>query len=616
MQQVNLVPPPTLLDYADWCRTLAYYVAEGHRARSNPGEFFLHFEPGDVRDAVEAEVTRPGTPLRPPDRELTEEELVDDLFLAVRREGGGANWRWSPFARRTAAGGPVFLPLLVAQVLAAQDMADGGDYSESAYWPRLNERLELPGGRDDEHGRQKLPVEPGDEHEVYQSIWRTDYPAWLRSLAPPLEPKLHPPMGYGQKNRHVCLPLSQVLLRRADLERLPSLFEMGRYSPGQTITEIEAGRLVGAYGGDPGFSRAHAARVFSDEVRRPAAVRQVVEALAAWDGAAAAKPVVPRSNPRETELLIDIRGDGSRPRVTFTCWNPDRSLAGVTLEPEEEGRLLRPGGKLAAALTFPRAGDRPAAFRPRSSDRLLCSWSVFAGGFVTTGRVQPGHRILLLTHEREMPRWSRTAESIAEGEVRMFRGRLDAVGLPAGWCVLKLTVRERPDFVPLPWAGLIGHERPPRLVGGVRLEKGVFLTGAGPVVDFVGQAAVVDGKRFEAGESYFLDDAGAHRVEGPWGRKRIIVRDERSPKQCGTHAFVLGSAEGGWPRGGARSEAACAARGLLVVGDLPRPDCAGPRQCETKEAVAVRLLLGGGGTRARLPSTHPVVAALGRLETR
>lgn len=147
-----------------------------------------------------------------------ESDSVEDFLRAVRSRvcASGSRVSLRSIRGRTGNGHPAGVTFLCACVLAASCMAEDEDTSELNYFRRLREALNLPldGGRPD-------GMVPGSEAE--EPLWME----WNKFLQ---ERGLLPSARSGEGPRkYVNYPLSQVLLRRADKDRLVRLFSDRQY---------------------------------------------------------------------------------------------------------------------------------------------------------------------------------------------------------------------------------------------------------------------------------------------------------------------------------------------------------------------------------------------------
>lgn len=516
------------MNYAEWNTAIGRHFFSPERADE---PVYLSVDGETLRLAAE----RADPPVIFEDAHAAEK----DFLVWIRWKLGRNGWGIGRLARDVY---PLGLALAAFQVLAAHHMQDAGDWTEKAYWPRVREML----------GESEISQMPeGLDREAHQALWRRGLALWAnekpyqngswgRLLLPEDEPGL----------RHVRIPLSQALIRQADLERLPSFFREVNFQPGEALDfesvwdEVEP-RLYTS-----NFLTSHARRVLQNEMRRKAACEQIAAFLYAWDGA------VP-------ELSVRKQGDVLR------LW------AGLpsSSEPELVGGLLRrestatdwtrvPVKSLADILGRREVCvDGMARYRPlRDALCYLLIYDQCFHYFIEGRAAAPGDRVIILSRHRSLAASLHTVAK-KNAQLGVYGERhLPLRGLPKGWTLLKFDVsNDLPSELPPEWSRLIrprGARIHPK--GGLRLRRNVWLAGIGPNLIIDGNQpqshAWINGERYPVEDGRIqqdvLDRPGSYQVWLPGQSRskiRLLVRPGRRRRHLSEpdERWVFRE---GWPR--------------------------------------------------------------------
>ena len=143
-----------------------------------------------------------------------------EFFQRINWELG--RWRRS---RREQRGAPPVLPLLAVLAVAAERMASSDGMAENNFYGRVREVLEYPDERRHfEYGYRRFG-------ERYWGVLNK----WLEGQ----DGKRGLPTAVAVGHRYVGLPISQVLVREADRERLPHFFIYAGFPPGAVVPPKE-----------------------------------------------------------------------------------------------------------------------------------------------------------------------------------------------------------------------------------------------------------------------------------------------------------------------------------------------------------------------------------------
>ncbi len=572
------------------------------------------------------------------------EAAADDFRQAVREELVRRP-SWEPryeLPRAFSEEVPSVFGLAALQVLAVYEMRDTDRFTDKAYWPRLAELLSFPGRP------YALPL--GKIYENHRSLWRDHLARWAndRRYHAGARGRLVVPRDVpGSGARNICLPLSQALLRLADLQSLAGqLGQVGcvpgdetldgptvarwlerllRRGPGLTYLPDSlrrAGRSLGVgrdlqalcahllQQGGAALSR-HALRVFSDDRCEPAS-----EQLAQF---------IYRGGAPGHRAVAGGRA-ALPPALALRAWLHVRARShalegGLLLRRADAGwdRVDGPGlgDLLAWGLKGEWAGEwLPGPYRPLRAGFLFA----VAGPEYTLERrhAAPGDRAMVLGPAPLIEKFQAGAAALAEG--RRFEGYDGGLrGLPAGWRLLSLVLREdlREDEVPEAWQDLIQFRPQLRVEGGLALRRGVWMAGAAPRLRVVGAGAsgarvVLDGVSHPVdaigrapGAEQALGAPGTYLL---WieGQRRLALRlvvEEASALAEGPPWAGWARPPLGWPHETGTPDTVETVSGPLVSGAWrpPAPATPPPRSGPDAALALERLLRRRG--RWRLPTS-------------
>jgi hypothetical protein len=373
---------------------------------------------------------------------------------------------------------PADLAVLCACVLAASRMRADDQHATQAYYARLAELLGLP-VHDPWPGVAGFERVPGRFAALAQWLERDQHGRRGR-LALPSDP--HPSL--------VGVPISQVLLRRVDRDRLGVLFD--RYQGALRIGRDPL-RLLRASSLRHELTAPAQRLLERPEMHEPLRAA-LLAAYQAWDG-----------------TVVDARGRRSRAGALRLGLSPGRMTLNVSLPALEaavdvhdpDGHELRlpawPEELTLPARCLAHAADGPVLLSGRDGPRVralpgpLMLFDTAETGFWLTGTA--GERpVIVLTCDPELV-------------ARDWGARRANVPLPAGWALICDVTR---DELPAELRDPVGEEPaldgPVTLVGGLRLEAGAWLIDHPPaLVGDLGEPVPVDliepdGRRRQLGE--------------------------------------------------------------------------------------------------------------------
>ena len=404
---------------------------------------------------------------------------------------------------------PLFLGLLAIQVLAVFKMREDKTWGPNAYWGRLGELL------GDTISRRPFSL---DENRQHQILWRQGVAHWANEIQQGRwgTVSLPPETRQGEKRcNHVGLPKSQALLTSADLALLHHFYQEADLQPGEDVDEAFLLEKIQKCLTKPALLRPHAQRVLSDPERNLLACGQIRDHLR--------------------------RGD---------CGDPigDESLgkARLWLEIKESVPLELDGGLIVAekvlleiqlqeVLGKTKYSYAPRKiFRPIHSHYYVTILDTFDNRWEERRYAKPGEEVLLLMPQREVSQRYQTVRHVAaNNDVLLYHaddGRSPAEqttvklrGLPQGWCVMRFHVCA--EFsVPVPsWCSSWIYAPPLQLIGGLRLARQTWMTGAGPTVLVQASdvtAVYIDGcpyavvdHRVTPQQAFCLEQPGRHTVQ-------------------------------------------------------------------------------------------------------
>lgn len=378
-----------------------------------------------------------------------EPELVRAVAELVRLPGDGPtslferlNARLGAWhhRRRDKRGAPPVLPFLALLTVAAERMAHGGGMSENNFYGRLLELFDQP---DPLHHLENGYRRFGERFWAALDRWLEDNDG-LRGL----------PTAAAVGHRFVGLPISQVLVRAADRDRLAHFFIQAGFPPGAVIPPQEL---------EPSFSRwitsqpcpvsQPLAHHWHGTSSRAQILESVSTALAMWDG-----HVVHQENDDSVQgsLALNI-GTFPKRRIEFSpivyLADADQTRDGdiktvsgwdtVELTPFAPG-IMRIGEAQAFDNTSLLEGvlevkdpmtGRSISRKPR---RLMIFRRVdHAGAYLEAEQVMLGEDVMIVT--RNEPRLMARVEEILKACARPGWSPLPEgfQGIPEGWTVFR-----------------------------------------------------------------------------------------------------------------------------------------------------------------------------------
>ena len=450
---------------------------------------------------------------------------------------------------------------LALQVLAVFGIAPDED-GPGSYWAALRETL----GREIVE-RGKMPHDL--DAETHQENW-SELRHWANTLNAGRRGHLAQP-NPGPGRRHVKLPYAHGLLREEDIRGLHRFFLAIGASPGEEIEPADIVPWLLQFADNSSVFHSRHARLVLQDDRVHLASRQIAHAAAQWDGR---KVDLARESSPVTRLWLIVRGG---------C--PVHIAGGlVEIDPNRCTRDV-PGADLN--WLFGRREVRPfAGYRPLDPRCVVLVRSLLDGRFVEARHARPGDEVVVALPGGR-PGFASELRAIATPNsfADLTTG---AIGVPTGWTLYRLRVRDRIREADLP-AELrkrvkLGGVRL-RVAGGLRV-RGPWMEGAGPTISIVdgdSSAVVVDGSEYDLVENALHPDRcpvlgrlGVHEVWLP-GRHRDRVRFRVVRPNAvrfarpDVEAGWVRDASGEWPRrlGAADGDAVATVRGPVLVGVWP-----------------------------------------------
>lgn len=543
------------MDYSDWNFALGSWFFQASRSQEI---VWLSVEPAVLLDAAR----RIGATFE------SEDEAEEDFLRAARDRLGRFRWTWSGGSLR---GYPPYLGLLALQVLAAYHMhGDREEWTSNAYWPRLRMLL----GQDASGTGGRLPE--GLTREQHLSMWNAAF-EWAQVTMRGEYGVLRLPAAEG--HYHKKLPISQVLLRRGDLQQLHRFYRDVGLRPGEAVS---AGQIADLLPGRSYLFSRHAQRALEEkDVSLPAICQQIAQHLADWDG-----------------HTPELRRVSSGPVLRLWLSVSRGDLRGGLLTRDREGWARLPGISLTDILS----GRGPADFRPLQPDRFLLVWDPVEHYHIEDRAARPGDRVLLLSRGQES-----------------FDIPCRRHSCPSGWHLVEWSVPLEPPYGPFVRA----DRRRLAPIGGLRLRRRVWMAGAAPRVRVIG--ARVDSLKASLGATTWLVPVNAEQVAElrgleTSGRLRLWVPGEKQfalsitlqasrrwPGQESRLGWVPET--GGWPRELSLDGQETALRGCELIGTWHRPPQDEQEEWPPASTALVSLLTGRAGSELeRHP--HPTVRAL------
>lgn len=220
-----------------------------------------------------------------------------ELFQPINEEL--SRWRTADSSER---GAPPVLPLLALLAVAANRMATSDGMAENNFYGRVKELLDY-----------------SDEKHRFENGYRRYSERYWGALEKWLEEQdgshgLPTAMAVGY--RHVGLPISQILVRETDREKLPLFFLEAGFPPGAVVSpqELEAA-LSGWIESENGRVSPALRRLWSTKSAKSRILESVSTVLATWNGHVAHQDGDDAS--LEVSLALNI-GLFPRPRVDFS----------------------------------------------------------------------------------------------------------------------------------------------------------------------------------------------------------------------------------------------------------------------------------------------------------
>ncbi|APW63208.1 hypothetical protein BSF38_04772 [Paludisphaera borealis] len=502
---------------------------------------------------------------------------------------------------------PRYLTVLAAQVVSAFQMHDDELAGAKAYWRRLREFL----GQTSE---DKMPE--GLVGWRHTALWKG-----LRQWANEVNgERLGRVRLVEQVRGHhlVAEPLSQCLLRRADLEKFRQLFaERGRPDRepflGDRLRNLvdEARRLPsGRY-----FTK-HSERILDDPRRNKEAWEQIEAEF---------KRFLTEPCP-EAAARLDSRAAGGRRCRSGTAVLLQLNRRGLSggLYGLADGRRTPLVADLGEVLRrcYLRAGREGSSppHKPPHDKHLLAVRGDESGPFTERDGCRAGDEVLLLVPELFGNAWLDDADPRLFAEApRRYQPSLRANrigwvpldGLPLGWLALRFKTHEDLTEATLEgkWVGVVDRRATGlRASGGLILRRGVWMLGAGPTVQVVGPGSydhiLVNGepRPLDAARCATPDlGVGEYRIRLPGPESTVLRIQIHEPRRtapgesAGWHRV-----ECGWPASDSERRqievvpGTETLHGARLVGDWPpqrelEPETAAPAPQIPREMISEEL---------------------------
>jgi hypothetical protein len=495
----TLPKPKTVLSYSDWNECVGRYCFNAKNAGKR------------VRLAVDPLVLQRAAAEGPRHHHFATPELAaEDFRVAVVAHIDDCGWDIGSITRGSIPSGLAKLALQVFAVFGIAADDEGGN----SYWATLWDVL----------GREfwKRGVKPNDlELETHQRNWAA-LTRWANDLNKGRLgklPKIDPDAG----RRHVRLPLTHGLLRREDIQGLPTFFSRISLTPGEEVEPEDLLPHLRLYANDAAvFRGAHARRVLQDE-RLALAADQIASAAAQWDGK---KIDLAKSREPAVRLWLSVHTGA------------DACVRGglVHIDPKG-GESDVPGVDLANLLKSGRVQSQraPEHYRPFNDRLVVMVRSLLNGRYVESRFLRPGDEAAIVRPVgSDSGRFERDLGCVASGE-RVATLGARTRGLPNGWVIYRARISETIEESDIPQSlskliRIAGFRI--RVTGGLRVRR-VWMVGAGPTLVVRGGesgAIVVDGVEYATTDGCLhpercpaLNTAGVHEAWIP-GRHRTRVR--------------------------------------------------------------------------------------------
>lgn len=434
------------MNYQEWNQ--AIYK---HYFRTDQADELVRFfvEPRSLRQAAKEHLGE--------DRFESDNEVLDDFVKAVRVYLQYAGWS----LRQVFKIPPDHLGLLAIQVLAGHSMRDGEVYTSNAYWPRLRELL----------GQSKEPKIPdGLTYDQQIDLWVRGYEKWLnlseggrRGIArmPSFKPD-------AKRKRYVTFPLAQVLLRKADLDNLWKFYATVSLQAGENLSVSEVDEQLAGCIDQQGLFSQHARRILfnrdddDDSERYLAACDQIAEHLSRWDGEAGRRP-------GEAPDKISQR--------VWIHWHQDHFTGGLLHRDGRDWRLDPNSPPIHQLLQSPSRSVGGRSFWLFVYDEGECR-------YLNKRSARPGERVIIVAPPGDSGYFD---QSLRRLNIACLRAQ-EVRNSPRGWVAYQFSVPQVTETLRFPLDFVKPGSNTIHLSGGLKLRRNVWMVGAGPIVEVIGQA--------------------------------------------------------------------------------------------------------------------------------
>jgi hypothetical protein len=436
--------------------------------------------------------------------------------------------------------------LLCFQVYVAFQMeAIEGERSAYNYWGVMNELLGY-----------ELGSPPPVAYDIHQGLWRDSLERWANNpmyQGGRLGHLVLPPEG--GHFQHIRLPLSQALLTKEDCLRLGSFFYAADLRPGDEVETSTLYELLLSTSLETRLTN-HAWRVLDDELRREAALAQIVDELSEWDGSSVDRPKL--SVYKMWLRFSKRRPERCRAGIARVCQDSLENEIGAALHDLLEREIVLEGVRYRPPMN--RQGIRLLV----RNDSLGC--------YLEQRYLGPGQEALLLL-----------SGSMAQLVLQEFAHKKIPheevpIDLPRMWKAIWL---ETPAPLP-PLAKWLEFIEPGKIslrpFGGIKLRPGVWMAGTGPQIRVVGnelpQSAWIGGHLVPVQNGVLqhscLNEPGLHLVVLPGRANRTYLHVEEPDQLASVNPSGWGRAPSAWPIPcEATSNQLDLLQGFQVLGDWP-----------------------------------------------
>ncbi|CAM2069431.1 hypothetical protein SCOR_28930 [Sulfidibacter corallicola] len=422
---------------------------------------------------------------------------------------------------------PEGLALACLQILAAFHMKADEKKSARAYWIRLKEILEDP-----KKGYMTVGLNP----VIHQNLWQ-NLEHWLNSQKGRVG-KL-PPVCRGHK--HIARPLTHTFLRETDLEAIPTFLDKHKINlenRQRAFRQIDSTLIIISKRSHNLFSK-HLQQILKHNQLRSIVVKQILDFGIEWatsHPSGTCQDLVPRKQAkfRHSIWLRFFR---------YGQWFFDAGPSG-----KNEGETGWKNLNIYLEQAFEPC-HRDCAF-------LILPWSANTGRFISRSYAYPDSLVLVLVPSAYLMGWLSLPPNAQL--IHIFGSGINQIelqGWPRRWSGLVVQLPPTLESLPTNWRQVLRYRKAFSCKGGLRLEPGVWMQGAGPRICQkpigIGAQLTIDGHIFssnqlETGRLPIWQETGCHYVEHLGHRQEVRIRTTQITPSNET---LIGWSfrEGAWP---------------------------------------------------------------------